>query len=46
MPQLFTNVNKKSDKMQGEYEEQIEILYAEVGRSNHAFVVAYKKIWS
>lgn len=32
MPQLFTNENKKSDKIKAEYEEQIEALYAEVGR--------------
>lgn len=32
IPQLFTNENKKSDKIKAEYEEQIEALYAEVGR--------------
>lgn len=30
MPQLFTNKNKKSDKMKAEYEEQIETLYAKL----------------
>ncbi|MBM7647076.1 transposase-like protein [Scopulibacillus daqui] len=32
MPQLFTKQNKKQEKMQADYEKQIENLYAEVGR--------------
>jgi transposase len=32
MPQLFDKHNKKIDKMKTDYEDQIENLYAEVGR--------------
>jgi transposase len=32
MPQLFDKQNKKIDKMKTDYEDQIENLYAEVGR--------------
>jgi transposase len=32
MPQLFKNDNKKSDQIKADYENQIESLYAEVGR--------------
>lgn len=32
MPQLFAKENKKVDQMKADYEQQIENLYAEVGR--------------
>ena len=32
MPQLFQKQNKDQEKMKADYEEQIENLYAEVGR--------------
>ena len=32
MPSIFAKENKKADQMKAEYENQIENLYAEVGR--------------
>ena len=32
MPQIFAKENKKEDKIKADYEQQIEQLYAEVGR--------------
>lgn len=32
MPQLFSNDNKKLEQLKSQYEEQIESLYAEVGK--------------
>ncbi len=32
MPQLFSNENKKAEQLKTQYEEQIENLYAEVGK--------------
>lgn len=32
MPQLFSNESKKIDQLKTQYEEQIENLYAEVGK--------------
>ncbi len=45
MPQLFERENKKVDQMKEEYEDQIENLYAEVGRLTTQ-LSWLKKIWN
>ena len=44
MPQLFQKQNKDQEKMKADYEEQIENLYAEVGRLT-TLLSWLKKIW-
>ncbi len=45
MPQLFERENKKVDHMKEEYEDQIENLYAEIGRLTTQ-LSRLKKIWN
>jgi|SRR5690625_186840 len=45
MPQLFQKQNKDQEKMKADYEEQIENLYAEVGRLTTQLSWLKKKIW-